>query len=276
MAAPHTTAMTCTLAGHASVRIAAEEVAAHRRTPGPACGGPLPASLLKHADEQTVAGVAAALRAIEAFGLAPDGTPETFRRWGIVAAPRFFSRDFMSRSVPDFVAEGPLSVTPQTIPHRTIHSPSGTLSLALDIQGPNHGAGGGPCAEIEGLLCALSLLAEHRLPGVWLLLSRIEPLADGERVKGQILPGTFAEAVALALVPASAARPGPALCLALDPAAEGPPLALDGIRSLLERIGQPGAASCPLPGFGHLELRPGRRALPSFLAPALCPVPATA
>ncbi|MBY0232068.1 MAG: hypothetical protein K2W96_22520, partial [Gemmataceae bacterium] len=172
-----------------------------------------------------------------------------FRRWGIVGAPRLFSRDFMCRAVADFVAEGPLAVAPHTIPHRTMHSPSGTLSLALGLQGPNHGAGGGPGCEAEGLLCALALLREQRLPGVWLLLSRIEPLIDGDPLRGQIPPGTFAEAVALALVPSDSPLPGETLSLAPDPAAEEPAFTLESVRALLAEGGER-----VLPGFGRLAL----------------------
>jgi hypothetical protein len=205
--------------------------------------------MLRHADEQSIACVAAVLHAINAHRLGHDG-PGRFRDWGVVAAPRFIGRDSLARDVPDFKNEGPWGVSPHVIPHRSLHSPSGAVSVALGIHGPNLGAGGGPGHEAEGLLAALSLLWGG-LPGVWLLISRIEPLTDTEAGKGAIPAGTAAVADAIALVP------GVGLTLTLapsgdetsprtpGPAAQGVPFSL---RALL--TGGP----CVLPGVGTARL----------------------
>src|SRR5438552_13826052 len=81
---PRRTPVTCAVAGLGMVRATAAELPALRPKPGAVGGEPLPSSFLKHSDDQTVAGIAAVLRAIDAGGL--DGTP--FHDWGVVAASR--------------------------------------------------------------------------------------------------------------------------------------------------------------------------------------------
>src|SRR5262245_37863890 len=56
----------CTVAGVGIVRATATDLLALRQKPGRVGGEPLPASFLRHADDQTVAGVGAVLRAVDA------------------------------------------------------------------------------------------------------------------------------------------------------------------------------------------------------------------
>src|SRR4051794_34787620 len=69
----------CGLAARGYVRVPAEQLPELRRCPGPVAPDSLPASFLKHADEQTVAGMSAVLHAIR------DGqlTGTDFRSWGV-------------------------------------------------------------------------------------------------------------------------------------------------------------------------------------------------
>lgn len=220
----------CVLAAHASVRLSGAEAHARRRSPGPACGKLSP-SLLKHADEQTVAGVSAVLHAIDAYRLAPEG-PDVFRGWGVIGAARFIGRDVISRDVPDFRKEGPWGVSPHIIPHRSLHSPSGAVSVALNCMGPNYGTGGGAGFETEGLLSALSLLWGRHLPGVWLVVSRVDPPDADCDGSGGIPEGVVAEAVALALVPEGT---GPRLCVESGQRHEsGAELTFEGLRDLAQ------------------------------------------
>jgi len=231
--------LSCRVAAVALVRVAAEDMPARRKAPGPVCGEQVSPAFLKNADEQTVACLAAVLQATHDAGLAPDG-PTAFREWGVVAAPRFVGRDVIRRDVMDFLKEGPWGVSPHVIPHRSLHSPSGAVSVALGIRGPNLGAGGGPGGDAEGLLAALALLWERRLPGVWLLLSRVEPLVEADQPKGQLPPGTCAVAAAFALTLAGA---GPTL--SLEPG-DGGPLSAEALLA-----GRP----CAVPGLGRVSLR---------------------
>ena len=170
-----------------------------RRHPGTVPGQPIPASLLKHADEQTVVGLCAVYGAIAKAGLQTT----CFYDWGVVAAPRFLGRPAMAAALQRFVAEGAWGVSPHLIPHRSLHSMSGTVSQALKIHGPNFGVGGGPEGTGEALLAAAALLTEKRLPGVWVVLTRLSPELPPDEA-GRSAPGTQAVGVAIALTPMSA------------------------------------------------------------------------
>jgi hypothetical protein len=234
-----------------------------RKQPGPPCGKPLPGNFLKHADEQTVAGVAAVFQAIHDSGLAPDGSPALFRQWGVVAAPRFLGRSAMASDLPRFLAEGAWDVSPHMIPHRSLHAASGTLSQALKIHGPNFGGGGGPGNETEGLLAGVAMLEGMRLPGVWVVLTRMHPELPDDGKSGRPVPGSFAWAVALALRPAGS--PGGVhleLTISQSAGIADSPLTMDALIDLLGQIGPskpPGevkaAVSHPLGASGRLTLR---------------------
>jgi hypothetical protein len=256
-AAPPATVV-CVVAAHAAVRVPVEAVAALRKQPGPPCGKPLPATFLKHADEQTVAGMSAVFHAVATHGLAPDGSTDGFREWGVVAAPRFLGRSAIASDLPRFAAEGAWEVSPHMIPHRSLHSLSGTVSQALKIHGPNFGAGGGPGSEAEGLLAGVALLQGMRLPGVWVVFTRLDPELPDDGTSGRPVPGTFCRGLALALVPVNAAG---SIYLELTVGQPGAPPAaaftIDVLEGLLAQVGTHSSASCAVNAAGRLTLRRG-------------------
>jgi hypothetical protein len=201
---PPARSVACDVAAHAGVRVPCEAVGPLRRQPGPIYGDPFPTSFLKHVDEQTVVGLTAIFQAIHDHGLTPAPGNSGFSAWGVVAAPRFLGRSTMAAALQRFAAEGAWGVSPHVIPHRSLHSVSGTVSQALRIHGPNFGVGGGPGAAAEAVLAAAALLACRHLPGVWLVLTALDPEVAPDD-KGRPAPGTLCAALALALVPA---RPG--------------------------------------------------------------------
>ena len=150
-------------------RVRPPDFPALRRRPGPVPEGwtRTPASLLRYSDEQTVAGTAAVFAAIAAMGT----SPEEFEGWGVVAASRYLGRASLAAALRSFKAEGVWGTSPHLIPHFALHSPSGTISLALGVRGPNVGAGGGLHTAAEGFLAALTWLTAGVVPGVWLVLS---------------------------------------------------------------------------------------------------------
>ncbi len=79
------------------------------------------------------------------------------------------------RRLRSFKAEGVWGTSPHLIPHFALHSPSGTISLALGLHGPNLGVGGGLHAAAEGFLAAMTWLSAGVVPGVWLVLSGWSP-----------------------------------------------------------------------------------------------------
>jgi hypothetical protein len=219
------------------VRIPVETLPEVRRRPWPAAAGgePLPASFLKHADEQTVAGLAAVFQAVHDHGLRETD----FTAWGVLAAPRFLGRAAMAASLHRFRAEGAWGVSPHMIPHRSLHALSGTVSQALRIHGPNLGAGGGPGGVAEALLTAVPFLGCNRLPGVWLVLTALDPEQcpdDG----GHPLPGSRAVGLALALGPVIVGPAATRLRLRVGPPGVGeavPTLELDDLDALLRQLG---------------------------------------
>lgn len=149
------------LLAHAVVHAAAEDLAALRQE----CG--LPSSLFRHVEPQTVLGLVAVQRAMASSGLPAD----TWAEWAVLAAPQYLGQSAITESVEQFRQEGAWGVSPHLIPHRSLHSPSGTISMALGMRGPNYGVGGGPGAAGEVVLVASALLADGKLPGVWIVAS---------------------------------------------------------------------------------------------------------
>jgi hypothetical protein len=186
----------CVVAAHAALAVPGEAIPALRLKPGPAPGPPPPPSFLKQADEQTIAGLSAVYHAMQDHHL----DASTLSGWGVLAAPQLLGRNAISGVLERFAEEGAWGMSPHLIPHRTLHSVSGTISQALALHGPNFGVGGGPGAAAEVILVAAALLAGGELPGLWVVLTGSLPAAD----QATESPAAHAwEAVALALTPAT-------------------------------------------------------------------------
>jgi hypothetical protein len=275
---PRRAPVACAVAGLGVVRATAAELAPVRQKPGRVSGEALPPSFLKHADDQTVAGIAAVLRAVEVHGL--HATP--FQDWGVVAASRFMGRTALAAALVRFKAEGAWGISPHLIPHRSLHSLSGTVSQALKIHGPNFGSGGGPGSATDALLTAAALLHDGRLPGVWVVLTGWDPEPASDEQGRVITPDCVCNAAALALV---AAAPGARLALRVVPAdtearrnGDRNPFSLEAlVRVLSDPAGLPTSIVWQLPFGGRVELMrrpaaasngsvPRRMAVPQKLA----------
>jgi hypothetical protein len=273
-------AVACDLTAHAAVRVPLAAVGELRRQPGPAGVVALPNNFLKHADEQTVVGLSALFHAIAKYGL--GDLP--FTDWGVLAAPRFLARSAMITGLQRFLAEGAWGVSPHMIPHRSLHSMSGTISHALQIRGPNFGVGGGHGGGVEVLLAAVSLLERGRLPGLWVVWTAQEP--DGEMdLAGQGDPNMVCRALAVALTPLSTGSQGPRLQLEIGCAPDREHASaedyfyLETLLSLLAAAGEPRQRLIQdLPGgvrvgleWPRLQVRLNLNGVPSVLAcPASC------
>lgn len=183
------TAVRCRIAASASLWGSAETIAQWRRQPIAHGAHTMPASFLKHSDDQAVL----ALRAVFA-AIAEQGWQErSFADWGIVAAPNLFGRVGIAQTIQRFQAEGAWAVSPHLIPHLSLHATSGTISQALSMHGPNFGVGGGA----DAFLIAAAMLADGGLPGLWLVLTGYEcewiPAVD------HAVPAPLCQGVALAL-----------------------------------------------------------------------------
>lgn len=198
-------AVVCDVAAAYALDADAAQLLALRQRIEPACGDALSASSLKHLDEQTLVSLAAVYGAIRAHDLRVD-----FERWGVVAAPRFLGRAALIVSLQRYAIEGAWGMSPHFIPHRTLHSVSGTVSIALGVHGPNFGIDGGPAGSSQAVLAAATLLSGGTLPGVWLVLSgwEREPLVPLAALGGEHDAFPKCRAVALALVPPRCAANG--------------------------------------------------------------------
>ena len=200
----------CDIAAFGMAQATLEECARLRKEPGPRRGRLADVSILRHADEHTVIGVAALLAALEHY---PEAA--SFDDWGVVAAPRWPGRVGTAHALDKFHTEGPRYVSALLIPNLCLHSMSGTLSLAFQMRGPNFGAGGGLANIADGLFTGLVVQLEHRLPGTWVVFSEwnVEPLGAPESAR------PVASALAMALVPPGQGR---GLRLRLQPSAVSP------------------------------------------------------
>jgi hypothetical protein len=191
----------CDIIGHGSVEVTPEQFPALRQAPGRPVGEPLAASFMKHLDEQTVAALAAVSHAVHDHALV--GTD--FTDWAILGAPRYLGRQALAVALQRYQLEGAWGISPHLIPHRSLHSVSGTVSQVLKVHGPNFGVSGGLHAADEALLTGATLLAGDHLPGVWLVLTGYNPepvpeKADAPPPNGHPRPAPICRAVALALV----------------------------------------------------------------------------
>lgn len=184
----------CSLAAAGAVTVPLADLPALRDRPGGLHSRPVPPRFLRHADEQTVLGLAAVLRAMQDSNLAA----ERYDGWGVVAAPVFPGRLGGAATFTKFREGGPAAISPHIIPQNSLHSVAGAISVALGMHGPNFGIGGGPDALAEGLTVAMSLVDDANLSGLWLVLTQWtrEPVPDG---RGSTATETSCLGVALAL-----------------------------------------------------------------------------
>jgi hypothetical protein len=244
----------CGIAAVGLARATEAEVPVLRRQPGTLPGLQLPHGILRHADDQTVLGLSALLRAVADSGRPVGG----FSAWGVVFAPRFLGRAATVRALERFDRMGVHGMSPLIIPHLSLHSPAGTLSLALGMHGPNFGVGGGDDHVSEGFLAALAAHAERCTPGLWLVLTAWDPELTTEADGGGSVPAAV-HAVALGLVAERAGlsfgvRWTPGSCgVAAAPPGNPSAARLANLAAFLAHENSPGWV-CPLAGGGEVRL----------------------
>lgn len=196
-------ALECGIAAFGIANLDDEKLAVIRKAPAAQMSMPLAPSVARHCDEQTMASLFAVGEAMRRM----QATASDFEAWGIVASTRYLGRSFFAQSLDKFDREGPWNTSVQVVPHRSLHSTSSTISLALGCHGPNVGVGGAIDGEGQALLTAASMLDEFALPGVWLVLAGWSPELNIDEV-GQPTHEARCHALALALKPTSAVSGG--------------------------------------------------------------------
>jgi hypothetical protein len=178
-----------------ALRLSIDEFAQLRKQPGSRFPPAVTPQFFKHSDEQSIASLAAVCQAMGQCSSPAAG----YSSWGCVAAPRFIGRAALAASMHRFQTDGPWGASVQIVPQRSQHSVASTISLALGIQGPCIGAGGGADGEPQAFLAATSLLLGEHLPGAWLVLSGWDPELAVEP-EGRPTCESSCLAIALALV----------------------------------------------------------------------------
>lgn len=190
-------ALECGIAAFGVANLNDEKLAVIRKAPEAQMSMPLAPSVARHCDEQTIASLFAVGEALRRM----QATASDFTAWGIVASTRYLGRSFFAQSLNKFDREGPWNTSVQVVPHRSLHSTSSTISLALGCHGPNVGVGGAIDGEGQAMLTAASMLDEFALPGVWLVLAGWSPELNIDAV-GIPTHASRCHALALALKPA--------------------------------------------------------------------------
>ncbi len=235
-----------TIAAAGSISLPLAEVEALRANPG-AGATPQITKSLRNADEQTIAGVAALLRAIESRGR----QGQSFGDWGVLGCPRFLGRMILTSVISRFYSDPKYSINPHIIPNFSLHSTSGTISVGFAMHGPNFGVGGGPGNLTEGLLTALSLVAEGRHPGIWLLLSEFDPEPRPD-MAGKPTNAVNVHAVALALSGEASLPRGRLRLFRRSTASAQTPTVRDLVRFVASTEDR-SAFRCPVEGLGVIE-----------------------
>jgi len=200
--------------GWGYARSSLTEIAPYRKSLPPWASEEAGHLFLKYADDQTVM----AVRAIDRAFAAGFVTPEEQRDWSVIVASQYLGRQACAVLLNRFQKCGATGVSPHIIPHHSLHSVSGALSILLGSRGLNVGIGGGTGALSEGLLAAEDFFALDQSQGAWLVATGWdpEPVLDAE---GKCLNEPVCHAVALALRPGTSADDRPRLTRRRDPSA---------------------------------------------------------
>src|SRR5271165_7461101 len=220
---------------HALCRMTRDQISSARRKPGnPPEGWPaLQPSLLRNSDDQTIAAMAAVHATLRRMG---PSDPRCLEHWGILVSSRFLGRSSLVVALDRFRSDGVWGVSPHLIPHYALHSPAGTLSLALGVHGPNLGVGGGLSSEFEGILTALTWLKAGIVPGLWLVFSGWSPEFVPDR-EGEPMADCECQALAVVLGPPNSFKPNrPCIQVVAGEAPVSPrPLDLTVLAGLLDQ-----------------------------------------
>lgn len=240
------------LLGWTALHVRVEDLQRWRKEPGQAAGRPLPANVLRHAEEQTLAALWALQQTLE-----ETGTPADLENWGVLAGTHLLGRAAQAQATQRFLVEGAWGISPHLIPHHSPHAPSGTISQLLGLHGPNLGICAGPHLVTETLAAAL-LFQVQSCPGFLLTLTRFRPEFVPSPL--QTGPGPDEQIDVLALAFRSGAVPDtPLLTWRLgEPSAA--PRDEDPLNDLIAFLAHDGRRLLRLPGGLILEAAPAQRA----------------
>jgi len=122
---------------------------------------PLSASILKYLDDQTVIALQCTHQATKEI--------KNLANWGAIVSPKHPGRKRVSGAFEKFKLESAWGISPHLVPYDSLHSPSGIVSLAYQMNGINLGAGGFAGMEGQGLLAGFTSLENNFAEGLILI-----------------------------------------------------------------------------------------------------------
>src|SRR5207237_403724 len=148
-----------------------------RRQPLPLPNGGPAASLIKHADEQTVVALAAVAAAIR------DHRLETtdFSAWGVLAGPRYPGRAALVPALARVRAEGAWGMSPHLIPPEPGHGGAAVVAL---IRRRQSAVGSGQSSQAGLTLALVGAGPDRRPPTADCRLPDVLALLDGAAAAG--------------------------------------------------------------------------------------------
>lgn len=244
----------CAVEATGVVRVPFGEIAGLRKSLVGSAARPVPPSLVKHADHQSVVAIAAVLRAVESHGW----HDRSFAEWTVIAAPRFLGRVSVTGAAERFKRIGVPGMSPLIIPTLSLHAVSASVSLVLESRGFNFGVGGGPGHLVEGLLASLGTSDSPSPGGVWLVITGFDPEPIPDVLGRESTIPTAAYGVALGLTPAEASTARHTLRIVPTSAVSEAPS--PDLVALADFLAAPLNSAttrkwfCPIPGGGAIEL----------------------
>lgn len=122
---------------------------------------PLSTSILKYLDDQTVIALQCTREATKEI--------KSLANWGVIVCPKHPGRKRVSGAFEKFKIESAWGISPHLVPYDSLHSPSGIVSLAYQMNGINLGAGGFAGMEGQGLLAGFTSLENNFAEGLVLI-----------------------------------------------------------------------------------------------------------
>lgn len=160
------------------------EIANLRSEINPCLPNPLSPSILKYLDDQTVIALQCAHQATKEI--------KNFANWGVIVSPKHPGRKRISGAFEKFKLESAWGISPHLVPYDSLHSPSGIISLAYQMNGINLGAGGFAGMEGHTLLAGFTALESNFAEGlvlIWTGYREEFPLDNLDSTSNQIIEG---------------------------------------------------------------------------------------
>ena len=147
--------------GFSKFTILSSEIAKLRTELNPSLPNPLSTSILKYLDDQTVIALQCTHQATKEI--------KNLANWGVIVSPKHPGRKRVSGAFDKFKLESAWGISPHLVPYDSLHSPSGIVSLAYQMNGINLGAGGFAGMEGQGLLAGFTSLENNFAEGLVLI-----------------------------------------------------------------------------------------------------------